>query len=283
MYKLKMDEIKDDFKIYKNIFTSSAALMIFIVQAYVILIMNDVDLVGFEFINNNALRLVLQVVIQLIGFSFINIIIFCICYKFHQNRWIKKNKKIWFQGEWLHIHDKKNVRIGILTIKQRFSALEVKGAKNITPNVNGIENKPATSWNYISSTIDPEEMLGVKLLCSYIASNARKYKQGLHAFEEIQTGKDEFPYKMSGFFNDTLEGSEGNIQDASDNEGKIYLFKLTPELKKYICHGGSADMNALANILENPNLKTEEYCILLKEIIRKYGYSLGSESATSSM
>lgn len=278
MRKQKMNELKDDFKIYKDIFTSSAAVMIFIVQIYIILITNGVDVFGFGFIKKDILRIIFQIITQLIGLTFINIGVFSFCYKFFEKRWINKNKDIWFQGEWLHIHDKKNVRIGIFTIKQRFSCIEVKEARNITPNVNGISNKPTTTWNYISATINPKEMLGVKLLCSYIARNKNKYKQGLHAFKEIQIGKDNFPYKMSGYFSDTLEGEEGEIRDVSDSNGMIHFFKISPEIKKYIYNGKSVDMNALANILNISNLKTEEFCIMLKEVMYKHGCEPEKES-----
>lgn len=277
MNKLKMDEIRDDFKIYKDIFISSATVMILIMQTYLILITNGIDLVGLEYINNNVLRIILQVIIQIFGFSFINIGVFYVCYKYYEIKWIKKNKEIWFQGEWLHIHDKKNVRIGVLKIKQRFSHIEVKDAKNISPNLHGINKKAATAWNYISATINPKEMLGIELLCSYIAGNAQEYKQGLHAFNEVQLGKDEFPCKMIGVFSDTLEGTENDIKDISDNNGRIYLLKITPEIKRFLYEKGGIDMNALANILYNPNLKSEDFCILLNKIIHKYGYTFESK------
>ena len=62
--------------VYKKIFTMSASILIVILQVFVFLISNGVDIVDFSYIDNAMLRIVLQFMVQIVFFGVIGAVIF---------------------------------------------------------------------------------------------------------------------------------------------------------------------------------------------------------------
>lgn len=272
MEKFKMDDLKDDFGVYKGIFVISSALMIFLVQIYLIFISNGVDILNFKNIQNVVLRIVLQVIIQIIGFSFVNVLVFWIVFKVKEKIWIFKHKNMWFKGEWLHIHDKKNVRIGKVTIKQKFFKIEAD-ASNLSPNISN--NTKITNWYYQSSQLYPKGLPGIEFVGSYVADDQENetYKLGIHIFDSMSCING-YPSKLTGRFSDTFKIYEEKAQDGVDKKGLIYFFKVTPRIRNCIYDNNEINYEKLANIVHNDSLKNEGFVIKLKEVLEKHGYDI---------
>ncbi len=270
--KIKMDKIHNEYDIYERIFTWSAGFMITLVDVYIILITNGVDLVNFEYVQNPLLRALLQFVVQVVLFAVIGVCVYKLHYIYEEKKWIKMHSEKWVQGEWLHIHEKKNVRIGYVKIRQRFSSIDVHGAVNITPNVYGIQKKNKTTWGYQSATFLTDNTDLFELLCCYEAKSSGQSKPGIHHFTESKNDDDNIPYMIKGTFSDTLKSLENSRVAKNDADGDLYLFKINDRIRPFITDGKNIDYDKLANILDNENLKDEKFCTTLDRVIRKYGY-----------
>ncbi len=268
--KFNADNIKDDYGIYKDIFIASSAFTILVIQIYVLCITNGLDLVNFSWIENRILSVIVQVLVQIIGFGVINVFIFWCAFKVKERAWIKANKQMMLQGRWLHIHDKDNVRIGVVTIHQRFSAVDVK-AFNIAPKAPGISDSGRTKWEYLNARIYPPELSGIEFFGCYVSRKKNgTINQGVHIFDTVDVDANGYPVRMMGSFCDTFRVAEEKVEDIQDRKGQIAMYKMTPALEKIIYGAGGVNYEALAAIADNPSCADEPFVQALQEIIKKY-------------
>ena len=185
--------------------------------------------------------------------------------------WIPKNKDKMLQGEWLHIHDKDSVRVGVVKIRQYYLDYEVS-AENLHPGLAKVDDKPKTIWNYIGSALNPAGDTGIKFIGCYIAKrlgNQNSYKQGIHVFETVELDKDHYPKMLKGTQGDTIEPGKKAQVKITDKAGSIYFYRMTPTLKKAITKNGEYDDLAISNIADDPTVQNEDYVIQLKKILAK--------------
>lgn len=271
MWKFNSENIKDDYEIYKDIFIASSAIMIMVMQIYVLCISNGLDLVNFSWIENRVMSVVVQILVQMIGFGVINVFIFWIVFKIKEGKWIRANKQKMLQGQWLHIHDKDNVRIGIVTIHQRFSAVDVK-AFNIAPKVNGIADSGRTNWEYLNARIYPPELSGIEFFGCYVSRKKNgTINQGIHVFDAVDVDASGFPVRMQGSFCDTFRIAEEKVTDIQDRKGHITMFKMTPTLRKVLYGVGGINYEVLADIVNHPECVNEPFVMTLRDILQKIG------------
>ncbi len=239
--------------------------MIVFVDFYLLLITNGIDLVSFSFIENKVFALILEFLVQIVGFSIVNVAIYQIAFHIISRKWINENKDKFLQGRWLHIHGKDNVRIGVVDIKQNFLDIEAK-AFNISPN--GVPDKGKTHWNYIDSEIQPKALgSNVALFGCYVTRKSNlSNKQGIHTlyFEE---GFEDFPTKLSGSFCDCLNFEKNSVKEIKDGTGRLILHKISPRLNDYLYPNGIFKEENLKGILENKDFAGEPFVQDLKEVM----------------
>ena len=268
--KFNAENIQDDYGIYKDIFMASSAIMILVMQLYVLCVANGWDPVSFAWVESRALSIILQIVTQVIGFAGINVFIFWCVFKIKERQWIKDNRQKMLQGRWLHIHDKDNVRIGVVTVHQRFSAVDVR-AFNIAPKAPGISDSGRTKWEYLNARIYPPELSGIEFFGCYVSRKKDgTINQGVHIFDTVDVDADGYPTRMMGSFCDTFRVAEEKVMDIRDRKGQIVMYKMTPALEKAIYGSGGINYEALAAIADDPNCADEPFVQALRSVIDKY-------------
>ena len=253
-----MSNINDkDFEVYKRVFMISSSVMLILLQIFVILVSNGIDVANFPFIKNSMIRVILQFSIQIVFFSLISVIVYHIVLKIEEALWINSHRAYWLQGIWLHIHEKPNVRVGVVDIKQKFYYLEVHG-ENIRPNLTRVTEIRRTNWDYIDTKFDLTKH--IEFVGNYTAMkyNSDDPNYGAHIFNNVDKDKDGWPIAMYGKFGDIFKINLENI-DKTDKAGGIYFFKLNDKIKKYIESDNRIDYMKLSNILSIDELKDEPY------------------------
>lgn len=127
-----MDNIGSTNVHYKNISAISVSILLVIFQAYLMLILGGFDIFNFSMLQDDIIRYIIQILVQLVAFSVLYTVIYAVVKKIYCQKWIRENKKIWIKGFWLHIHVKKEIRIGTVEIRQNFNTVNAKG-HNIRP------------------------------------------------------------------------------------------------------------------------------------------------------
>lgn len=267
----KMDNIYTEESSYGHIFDKATIILIAIVDICILLVSNGCDF-DFEFIQSSFLKLVLQIIFQVILVNCGNFLILFLVTCYEKQKWIKNNKNKWIQGEWLHIHEKPDIRIGVVNIKQKFSNIEVK-AINISPNCEGVRHKKETSWTYTTSKLFPKELqsIGIEMVGCYTAYEHKNFsgtkKQGVHIFDIFRYNSEQYPKEIIGYFNDTVSLKNGNIENIEDKIGMIYMYRVNDNLKEYLTNDGSISLNRLTNVLDIDELEKEDFVIRLKKVI----------------
>ena len=264
----RIDEFEDD-QIYKSIFLTSSGIMIFLISIYFVFLSYGFDVLDFSFIENKTLSIIVCIVLQLIGAVGLNAVVYATVYKLFEIKWKKENKHMYLKGEWLTIHDKGNVRLGFVKIAQSFKTIKVE-AFNVSPKVEGIKQKEKSNWEYSCASLYPQQLTGIKMLGCYISQKNCQTIMGVHQIDSIEINEEvsEYPYAMSGQFCDTVKNDGEKLINVDDNVGKIYFYKVTPELKAYLNKGTRDDQ--LKNILEEESLKDEMFLKKLKSIVSQY-------------
>lgn len=236
---------------------------------------NLFDLIAFT--DNEIVNTALLVILQafLLGGAFAAF--YFAVYGIYLFLWKRKYKRLWFSGVWLHIHDKKDPKIGIVKIKQSFFDLEVS-AVNIKP-LSTMPRKQQTDWYYIGTECEPNGTQGDTLVCCYMAQRKNeKNKYGMHIFQDVEYTKRGFPYVLVGEFGDVFKEEYGRNADSVDKTGKLYFFKLPRSIKKQIFKGRkdiyTLDFNLLSYITENPDPKIQK-----EEFVQKLSYVLSKRDA----
>lgn len=251
----------------KNIALITIGLVLFFVDAYIALISTSRLYELLNFIPNELAR---EAALWIIQFVFLSVIAEAaniavnIVYKFI---WLMKNRSIYYDGMWLNIHKKGNIKIGVVSIKQSYSELEVTGT-NI-PIQTGSAEPQRTTWYYIGSMLTPPGDMQDELIGCYIANRSREMnKYGVHIFDKVTLSGGK-PSILKGEFGDILRKNQTHI-DSSDMTGEIYLYRLPNCIKKYINCKGNNDRNfdyhKLSNLVELVKTDTETKSELLQKI-----------------
>ena len=251
----------------KNVAMITIGLILFLVDAYIALISNSRLYNMLSFIQNEFAREAAMWIIQFLFLSFIATVVNTavnLVYKFF---WFIKNRSMYYDGMWLNIHNKGNVKIGVVSIKQDFAELQVSGT-NI-PMQAGTTEPRRTSWYYIGSMLSPHGDLQDELVGCYIANRAgEKNKYGVHIFDKVTLSNGK-PIVLKGEFGDILRKDQVDI-NSSDMTGEIYLYRMPDCIKKYIHCRGRNDRNfdyyKLSHLVELVKTDTETSQKLLREI-----------------
>jgi hypothetical protein len=197
--------------------------------------------------------------------------------KIKQIRWKKKAPNCNLEGAWLHIHEKDCVRIGVADITQDFYDIKVH-AENLKPHV---DNSNITTWHYIGTEFRPDENSNIKLMgCYYAHRQGDESKQGVHLFTKVKT-QDGKVWKMTGEFGDVLK-ENAKETTLGDRAGKIYFFRMTPELKEYIGYKSvdEYDKDKLIWIMNatqetNPAVFNSDFVKMLKKVYNRVTFQCG--------
>lgn len=265
MQNKRIDEFEDD-KIYKQIFLWSSGIMMFLLTVYCVFLNFGFDFLNMNFIENETLQIIASVLIQFVGTVGINVCIYGLVYKIFEFRWKKDNKNIYIKGEWLTIHSKENVRIGIANIQQSFKTIKAE-AYNISPKVDGIKQKPKSNWEYSCVSLSPQQLVGIRFLGCYVSKKDSETIMGVHQIDSIDINEsvDMYPFIMSGKFCDTVKNSGKKLINVNDNIGEIYFYRMTPEIKNYLSKGEKEEQ--LKNILSEKTLENELFVKKLGTIV----------------
>lgn len=268
MQNKRIDEFEDD-KIYKQIFLWSSGLMIFLLTIYIVFLSYGFDFLNIDFIENKTVQIIASILIQFLGTVGVNVCIYGLVYKIFEFRWKKENKDIYIKGEWLTIHNKGNVRIGVANIQQSFKTIKTE-AYNISPKVDGIKQKPKSNWEYSCVSLRPQHLVGISFLGCYVSKKDSENIMGVHQIDSIEINEkiDKYPYIMSGKFCDTVKNKGKKLTNVDDNVGEIYFYKMTPEIKEYLSNGEKEEQ--LKNILNEKTLENELFVKKLSSIVAQH-------------
>lgn len=261
----QIDQFEDD-KIYNKIFMLSSGIMIFLLSVYFLFLSYGFDFLDFSFMENKTASLIIGVLLQLAGTIGVNALVYFSVYKITEIKWKKENKHMYLKGEWLTIHSKENVRIGLVRIEQSFKTIRAE-AFNVSPKVDGIKQKEKSNWEYTCASLYPQQLVGIRLLGCYVSKKEFETIMGVHQIDSIDINEeiDQFPTIMSGHFCDTVKNDGKNATNISDNMGKIYFYKITPQIKRFLCQGKKDEQ--LQTILDEDSLKGELFVKKLESII----------------
>lgn len=278
-FEFRMDSMSGDHEIYKGVFETTMGIMSLITALYLLLIGNGIDpvsaiagfLSGLIPASTQVITAVLEAVMEIAGFFGIQSMVYGAVMRHTETEWAKNNKEMLLQGKWLHIHDKDNVRIGVVDIDQNFTQLKVK-AFNINPLDPKISDKGRTKWSYITSKLYPRELTGIEFFGSYAARKADgTINQGVHIFHTMDVSSETgIPMYLNGHFCDSFRVSEQVVDDINNRKGEIHLFRMTPALEDLIFIENGVDYARLGNILKETSLEDEPFYRMLSKVVAKH-------------
>ena len=253
-------------KIYAGIYLLTIVFTVFVLELYSSL---EIDFLQFLNVSGPSLY-ILKVVIFILHWA-----VFALFYvglselilKIKRWKWKKDNPGLDIEGVWLHIHDKEDVKIGVVEIKQDFYDLSVD-AENIKPHT---DDDTTTKWHYIGAQFKPSENAQIQLIACYFGRRSQEtFKQGVHLYREFHSENGKVQ-KMTGEFGDALNITSGQKPvEVHDKTGKILLYRMTPEIKEYINFKSvdHYDRSKLRWIMEHasPDIKKSEYVKTLQKI-----------------
>ena len=244
-----MDKQKDH---KKQIALTTTGLLLLFMDAYMALLSNSGLYDFFAFIQNELARNTAVWIVQYLFMGFSAAAVYAVVAFVYTWTWRLKNKKIWYDGLWLHIHDKGNVRIGVVAIEQNFYDLQISGT-NVSVNTDTTEIKK-TAWYYIGSMIEPSGAMQDELVGCYMANRAgEKNKYGVHIFDRVERSAG-MPEHICGEFGDILRDVNNTSFEVSDKMGKIHMYRMPKSIRDYIkCKGHDEknfDYGRLSNILQ---------------------------------
>jgi hypothetical protein len=156
----------------KNIALTTVALILFFVDAYMALISNSGLYKLLDFIKNDLVREAAVWLVQYLFLGFSATVVYATVAVVYTWVWRIKNKKIWYDGMWLHIHEKGTARFGVVSIRQNFYDLQISGM-NVSP-YSPTEELKTTAWYYIGSMIEPSGAMQDELVGCYMANRSAK-------------------------------------------------------------------------------------------------------------
>lgn len=227
-----MDVVSSTATEHRKIGQTTGKYFMTVVSIYLIISMNGwnpiADFNSFlsEMIPSGFGQIVVQIITMFLSADLLyKIIQHFVTYK-HCLEWRSANKNIWVKGLWLHIHDKKKVRVGVVDIDQDFYSITVEGY-NVSPKS---YNMDESRWTHLLGRIVKTD--NQHTIYGYY-ENKHGFdgtKGGMHEFDILNTSNNQYPIQMKGFFRDLIN-SKG--QDISNSVGEIFLYRLTEETPYY--------------------------------------------------
>ena len=270
---ITMDNIGSTNAHYKNISAISVSILLVIFQAYLMLILGGFDIFNFSMLQDDIIRYIVQILVQLVAFSVLYAVIYAIVRKIYCLKWIRENKKIWIKGFWLHIHVKKEIRVGTVEIRQNFNTINAKG-HNIRPKTAESETPPKeTTWFYTLCKVVDDDSARDFIGC-YQASNISQQttKDGIHVMQIIGCdSKTGFANRMVGVFRDTVRISPDSVVDIGNQAGQLYFFRISEALRQYLFDGSGFRYDKRSFLHENAEFADEPYVIELKKHLKNSG------------
>lgn len=241
----------------KNISHLAVVFVLLLVDIYLSALSKDFNLLNhLTFIENETLRVVALGGIQMVLFGSSYAIVYFVFLTAYSFWWKLKNKEYYLKGAWLHIHDKEDVKIGVVDIEQEFFDLSVN-AINIAPR--SIDpKKNQTTWHYIATDFHPEGSMEDRLVGCYLAHRmGERNKYGVHMFSDIPS--DRFPTALKGNFGDIFKIEDKKEATGLDRTGTLYMFKMPGCIKRFIGYKNrfSFDANRLSDIIQYVNTSSE--------------------------
>lgn len=264
-----MDKIGSANTEYKNISKITISIFAFLLEVYILVVINCVDIFNFNMVKDIFLRIVLQVVIHSLVFSSSYIVIYKIVEFIYIKHWIRCNKNIWIKGIWFHIHVKDEIRIGTVKFKQNFHDIEADG-HNIYPDGLDYDTWRETKWRYLFGKIKDRNVRYTDLIGFYRAGSAgsQDTKDGIHSLEIDDAKQGQLTTSMKGLFKDTVK--KGDIV-VNDKMGDLFLFRADKELMAYLRNNsnGFIDYNKLSRLHNQDQFQNHPYVLQLNKSIEK--------------
>lgn len=272
-----MDKFDTTGSHYKNITLSASSVYVVVLSIYLVCVQKGLDLHELanslieQYIKNDVLITLFQFVVSGISAGVVYTIIYTIVYVHYCRKWKKEHQSVWIKGTWLHIHDKENIRVGVVRIKQNFHSIRVKGYNFDPTALNAAEKVMETSWHYsmgkIADDSDNDYVIGY-----YSATRGINTKSGIHHLRIVSPRDGHDPVTMIGTFHDIVNGKDQKI---GDSLGNIYMCKLTKEQAHYKELKSDDDQQLcyrLAEIIKNrsEDYMSESYFRRLKEVLEKH-------------
>lgn len=235
---LSMNKISSTAEHHTKISAEAGNFYMTIVTIYLMFTVNGWDPITYvsqlvtKWIPNNFGQILVQVCAMFFSAKVVYDLIYQYVENNHVEKWQEVNKDIWIKGTWLHIHDKPNVRVGDVLIKQDFYTISVDGHNLALPKVDNvsqitIDSLDESDWNYSMAKIVDDE--GENTLHGYYTSlHGSKKKTGMHTL--TFTSVKDFPIFMTGTFGDVVEEDGQEVKNAL---GQLRLHKLVPECPYY--------------------------------------------------
>lgn len=192
----RMDKIGDSGQTYKKTGLTTIVILIALIQIYVSISAGDV-LWQFLIIQNETLRAVVKGLLDCFVFSILYGILYFLVDLFYRTLWIYRNKRIFIQGKWLHIHKKDPIRIGVVDIKQEFENIYAT-AENIAPEGQQEKAYQVTSWKYMMATVHADSSTVRDVIGCYTATkkDSNISNDGMHMLNI--TAEEGYPVRMDG-------------------------------------------------------------------------------------
>lgn len=254
-----MDDISSAGRHYRNIAKISVSAMILILQVYLLLLFNGLDLYNFLMIESLALRSALQILIQIVLCSFLYALIYFPVKALYCASWKRKNKDIWLKGIWLHIHVKRDIRVGTVRFEQDFCSIKAEG-HNYSPC--GVKNKDATAWEYTIGRVFNKNEGGMQSSYEafYSAMNlgSAAPNKGLHSMKIVNCENHGPANYMVGHFRDTFRNGI-QVEDAGGHMGTLYMFRPSKRCLAYLRDANGIDFDKLCALHLKEEFRDEPY------------------------
>ena len=266
-----MDNVGKNNIIYQEIFASACSVFLVLIQLYIVFISKGIDILGFNQIRNTILKILISSLCQILFLGFIYLLIYRIVYTIKSFLWINRNKEIWIKGIWLHIHIKKNIRIGYVDIKQNFYSISAKGQNVGFPDTDHIHN--FTDWKYYMAQVADDPTARDFIGC-YSANkhDITEQNDGIHMLSVEKKSTDGFPTYMRGQFKDTFAVTDYKLEaiDTLDHSGKLLLYKPSKKCLDYLFTEDGFSYDRLSNIINVKDLSSEPFVICLNELLKEF-------------
>lgn len=271
----KMVESNASGQAYKNIALVDLAILLALIEVYYTAGLRGF-FSGLFAIENQVTLDIIDSAIEVVLFGVVYTVIYSAISFFYRAVWISKNREFYVQGQWLHIHKKDTLRIGVVDITQDFYNINAS-AENVTPNIPGhyVHNK-RTQWSYIIGEVDSDHSSWEYVAC-YEAkkTDVGDNNSGLHMLK-IRRGTDGYPVGMDGRFSDIFKASDtlGSEINSHQRQGELHLYRMSKEVKKHLYENGHLDYDRLEDLCNNERFQDE----LFVRDLKKFAAGMGKDN-----
>lgn len=261
--------MSDSSKHYDKINNISVSILLIIFQAYLMFALSGIDLLNFSMIQNIVTRYCVQVLVQLLIFTFLYAVIHITVKELYFLIWKHNNKSIWLEGKWLHIHVKNNIRVGTVEIKQYFNEI---GGIGHNISIDSADKKD-TTWSYVTGRV--EDINGAGDFVAYYAATkvgSSSTRNGVHVLSlESSNQKNKYTPQLLGIFSDTYdkELDSINIVNVGEHSGGLFFFRMSNKCKNYLYDENGFSYSKLSTLHTKDEFADEPYVIKLKEILQQ--------------